>query len=87
MGEEDILNQSIKFHSTVCMQLMLCALFKFKNLFQSRTNLSIGMDNFLLSVFYATSFQVYLPQIPDPMESRDRFDIANCDFGFANLPN
>lgn len=40
MGEEYILNQSIKFHSTICIQVMLYALFKFEDLFQSRTNLS-----------------------------------------------
>lgn len=45
------------------------------------------MDNFLLSIFYATWFQVYLPQIPDPMNSRDGFGIVNGDFGFANLPH
>lgn len=44
------------------------------------------MDNFLLSIFYAPSFQVYLPPIPDPMDSRDRFGIFNGGFGFANLP-
>lgn len=43
------------------------------------------MDKFLLSMFYATSFEVYLPQIPDPMDSRDRFGIANGGFGFANV--
>lgn len=44
------------------------------------------MDNFLLLIFYATSFQVCLPQAPDSMDSRDRFGIANGSFGFTNVP-
>lgn len=84
MGEEGILNQSIKFHSTICIQLMLCALFKFIDLFQLRTNLS-HRNRYLLLIFYATSFQVYPPQIADHMGSRDGFGVAKGGFGFANL--